>query len=579
MKKCMSALLALLPLLAPAQVKEYVEPVDTATVDVSGWDSVTGAPRLTWASKNVHYRQFATPPSYDVADTVINVWRGERVGLEALMISPEATAPLSVSLSDFMQGKRVVDAPGSHASWMRYVTTTSWNACGYPSDTLPTYTVPDMIDLTGVAAAMPARSVRPIWCTIEVPRGIAPGAYDMTLTVTDQSSHRKVGELKVTLNVNERVLPEPKDYAFYLDLWQQPYSVSRYYGVRPWSKEHLELMRPYMDMLARAGQKTVSVILFYEPWGEQSNDKFEPMVQTTLRRDGSWDYDYTILDRYVEFMAESGIDANLSCFTMIPWEMKFRYFDESKGDYDFLATTSDSPEYKALWTDFLQKLTAHLKQKGWYDKTMIVMDERGLPDMLNAYRVAKEAVPGIKMSLAGSYHKELIDSLESYTLIKGDFFPEDVMKRRHEKDFITLMYTCCATPAPSQFSNSAPADGAYLPVYATATGHDGYLHWSYMNWTDNPLEDTRFRMFAPGDTYFIYPDGRSSIRYERMVEGIQMSEKLRMLREEMVAAKDIEGLQRLENALLPIRSGAMNEWYPTSAVVDQLQEAIDGMSK
>ena len=401
----------------------------------------------------------------------------------------------------------------------------------------------------------------------------------MTLTVTDQSSRRKVGELKVTLNVNERVLPEPKDYAFYLDLWQQPYSVSRYYGVKPWSKEHLELMRPYMDMLARAGQKTVSVILFYEPWGGQSNDKFEPMVQTTLRRDGSWDYDYTILDRYVEFMAESGIDANLSCFTMIPWEMKFRYFDESKGDYDFLATTSDSPEYKALWTDFLQKLTAHLKQKGWYDKTMIVMDERGLPDMLNAYRVAKEAVPGIKMSLAGSYHKELIDSLESYTLIKGDFFPEDVMRRRHEKDFITLMYTCCATPAPSQFSNSAPADGAYLPVYATATGHDGYLHWSYMNWTDNPLEDTRFRMFAPGDTYFIYPDGRSSIRYERMVEGIQMSEKLRMLREEMVAAKDIEGLQRLENALLPIRSGAMNEWYPTSAVVDQLQEAIDGMSK
>ena len=86
-------------------------------------------------------------------------------------------------------------------------------------------------------------------------------------------------------------------------------------------------------------------------------------------------------------------------------------------------------------------------------------------------------------------------------------------------------------------------------------------------------------MFAPGDTYFIYPDGRSSIRYERMVEGIQMSEKLRMLREEMVAAKDIEGLQRLENALLPIRSGAMNEWYPTSAGVDQLQEAIDGMSK
>lgn len=124
------------------------------------------------------------------------------------------------------------------------------------------------------------------------------------------------------------------------------------------------------------------------------------------------------------------------------------------------------------------------------------------------------------MSLAGSYHPELVDSLESYTLIKGDFFPDDVMKRRREKGYTTLMYTCCATPAPSQFANSAPADGAYLPVYATATGHDGYLHWSFTNWTNDPLTDTRFHMFAPGDTYFVYPDGRSSIRYERMLEGI-----------------------------------------------------------
>ncbi len=99
-----------------------------------------------------------------------------------------------------------------------------------------------------------------------------------------------------------------------------------------------------------------------------------------------------------------------------------------------------------------------------------------------------------------------------------------------------------------------------------------------MNWTDNPMEDTRFHMFAPGDTYFIYPDGRSSIRYERMVEGIQMSEKIRLLRQELEVAKDLEGLQ-LENALLPIRTGALNEWYPTSTVVDHLQQALDAISK
>lgn len=572
------ALLSIMPLTLFSAPRSYSEPADTSTVDRSGWSSISGPTCLTWASKNDVYRQFATPPAYRVTDTLVHAWRGERIGLEALLISPDGCGKLRVELSDLTQGKRRIKASGSEAAFMRYVLSTAWPGCGYPPDTLPTFTVPDMIDRPDAEIAMVAQSVRPVWCAVEIP-DVAPGKYNMTLTVTESKTGRTVGRLNLTVDVDSHRLPAGKDYDFYLDLWQQPYAVSRYYGVKPWSDAHLDLMRPYMERLARAGQKTVTAILFYEPWGEQSNDKFEPMVETFLMPDGTWAYDYAIFDRYVEYMESFGIDGNISCFTMVPWEMKFRYFDKKKNKYEFLEAKTDSPEYERLWSGFLKSLAAHLKEKGWYDKTMIVMDERGLPEMLNAYRVAQNAVPGIKMSLAGSYHKELIDSLESYTLIKGDFFPDDVMARRREKGFTTLMYTCCATPAPSQFSNSAPADGAYIPVYATATGHDGYLHWSFMNWNDNPLEDTRFRMFAPGDTYFIYPGNRSSVRYERMVEGIQMSEKLRILRNELTAAADVEGLQKLENALLPIRSGALNPWYPTSVVVDRLQEAIDGLSR
>ena len=578
MKLLLTTLLLSSSLLAGAS--QYTEPTDTSTVDRSGWAALAGQPtRLTWASKNEVYRQMATPPSINVTDTAVNAWRGERLGLEALIISPKPTGELAVELSPMRSGGKTVKAPGSQASFMRYVLSTAWPGCGYPPDTLPTFTVPDMIDLPQATVSMAQQTVRPIWVTVEVPRDIKPGAYDMTVTVSEKATGRTVGRLDLTVNVNRRQLPEGKDMEFYLDMWQQPYAISRYYGVKPWSKEHFEKMRPYMEMLARAGQKTVTAILFYEPWGEQSHDKFEPMIETTLNPDGSWSYDYTVFDKYIDYMASFGIDANIECFSMIPWDMKFRYFDKAKGEYQYLETKSDSPEYEALWTDFLKSFADHLRRKGWFEKTFIAMDERGLTEMLNAYRVAHKAVPDIKMSLAGSYHKELIDSLESYTLIKGDFFPDQKLKSRREKGFVTLMYTCCATPAPSQFSNSAPADGAYLPVYATATGHDGYLHWSYMNWTDNPLEDSRFRMFAPGDTFFVYPDGRSSVRYERMVEGVQMSEKIRLLRREMMDRGDIEGLQALEQALIPIRSGALNPWYPTSTVVDDLQRELDALSR
>ena len=570
--------LAVVPALAFASRHAYTEPNDTSTVDRSSWESLSGPTRLTWASKNDVYRQMATPPTLSVTDTTVHAWRGERLGLEALLISPEGSGELKVSISDLRRGKRSYKAPGSSAAFMRYVITTGWPGCGYPPDTLPKFTVPDMIDLPEATVSMAPRTVRPIWLTVEVP-DVEPGVYDMTLTVSDVATGKRVGELHLAVDVDRRRLPAPHDQAFYLDLWQQPYSVSRYYNVEPWSREHLDLMRPYMQKLARAGQKAVSVILFYEPWGEQSNDKFEPMVATTRLADGSWSFDYKIFDLWVDYMAANGIDANLECFTMVPWQPQYRYTDAATGETLFLEAKPGSEAYRDLWTAFLTDFASHLRSRGLFDKTMIVMDERGLDDMLAAYAVAKAAVPDIKMSLAGSYHKELVDSLDCYTLIKGDFFPDDVISRRRDRDMLTLMYTCCATPAPSQFSNSAPADGAYLPVYATATGHDGYLHWSYMNWTDNPLEDTRFHMFAPGDTYFIYPDGRSSVRYERMVEGIQMSEKLRLLRDELTAAADIERLQRLENALLPVRTGALNEWYPTSTVVDHLQEAVDALCK
>ena len=556
----------------------FTEPTDSIAPDTAGWSQIKAPLIFSWVDKDTHHFQHATPPAAIVSDTTVNAWRGERLGIEALIAATAPTGPLKVQLSPLtINGKKV--KVQAEASFMRYVTTTAYNTCGYPSPDLPTYTVPDMIDLPGSQATLEASSVRPVWCTIELPRDIKPGTYSTTLSLTNGNSGKKLSELNLNIKVSDHTLPAPHDYGFYLDLWQQPYAISRFYNVKPWSAEHLELLKPYAQMLARAGQKTVSTILFYEPWGEQSNDKFEPMVATTRRTDGSWSYDYSVFDTYVNFMADNGVDANISCFTMVPWEMKFRYFDEATGQYKFLEAPTSSPEYAELWTSFLQSLASHLKDKGWYEKSMIVMDERGLPQMLDAYRVAQSAVPDIKMSLAGSYHEELVDSLDSYTLIKGDFFPANVMDRRREKGFITLMYTCCSTPAPSQFSNSAPADGAYLPVYATATGHDGYLHWSFSNWNNTPLTDTRFHMFAPGDTYFVYPDGRSSIRYERMVEGIQLSEKIRLLRAQMEASRDFEGLLLLEKALEPIRSGAMNAWYPTSTVVNDLTRAIDALSE
>lgn len=503
------------------------------------------------------------------ADTArVRAWQGERVGIRVNALSAQADAEAGMPLTPVLD----LDLP-STAGWLGEVLTDDFRACGTHPDTLAAYGVYDVILPRDSAVALLPGQQRPLWVTVEVPRSAsAAGTHRGVLRLADPQG-RAVASLPLTLEVADRSLPQPQEQAFFLDLWQQPYSVSRYYGVEPWSAEHTALLRPYLEMMARAGQRTISAILFYEPWGEQSRDKFLPMVETTLKKDGTWHYDYSVLDRWVELNDSCGVGPWIECYSMIPWQMSFRYFDEAKGDYATLTTTADSPEYRALWLPFLQSLGRHMREKGWFDRTVLAMDERGVKDILQAYHLAQEAAPGIKVGLAGSYHPELADLMQLYSLTAShEAFPPDVLARRKEAGQVSTLYTCCSSPAPNLFSNSEPADAAFLPLYCTATGTDGYLHWSFMNWTDDPLADSRFFLFAPGDTYFIYPGPLSSVRYENLVGGIQLAEKVRRL----LASPDLSPDDRaaLRAALAPIAAGVLTPAVTTASLVANLRATV-----
>lgn len=518
------ALLAIFCSLAVGAQTTYDEPTEAdATVDAAAWEALGQQLHFTWADADVHYARHDVPRLDDRTDTTIVAWRGERVGLRGLLY---ADSSLGSSLTLSVKGKKKL-APT--ASWLRYVTTDSFSTCGYHPDSLRPYTVAEVIDLPGTDLRHKGREVRPFWVSIEVPRTLPAGTYKYTLRLGGAKAH----PLTFSVKVIDRQLPAPHDYSFHLDLWQQPYSVSRYYGVEPWSQEHFDLLRPYMTELARCGQKVVSAILFYEPWGQQSNDKFQPMIKVTKHTsatgDVTWSYDYSIFDRWVEFMDECGIDQQIDCYSMVPWDMTFRYYDEAAGEDYNLKTTTDAPEYAELWSAYLRSFAAHLREKGWFDKTCIAMDERGLDDMLRAYRIAQEAVPGIKMTLAGNYHKELVGLLYDYALAYGQTFTEEERAGRRAQRQHSTFYTCCTDAHPGMFSNSNPVDATFLGLYCAAADFDGWLHWSWLNWTDDPLRDSRFFLFAPGDTYFYYPGPRSSLRHERLLEGIQQYEKIRLI--------------------------------------------------
>lgn len=529
---------------------------------------------VSWGSKDVHYATTERPNQKLTTDTVLQAWRGERAAMQAIIYAPKTMGKLRVRLTELKSGRNTLAANSAQARFVNYVTTDNYQYCGYHPATLTPYQVPDVIDLD-VAQQVDEGTAHPVWCTIEVPQTAAPGSYATQLEVVDDATQKVVNRLRLNVKVNAHTLPTPKEQKFHVDFWQQPYSVSRYLNVARWSDAHFEALRPYLQLLARSGQKVVSAILFYEPWGDQSNDKFDAMIKTTKGRDGQWHYDYTVFDRWVALCAECGIDEQINCFSMVPWDMTFRYYDEATGKDVDLKTTTSSKEYKELWSNFLKSFATHLKQKGWFDKTCIAMDERGLDNMLDAYRVAQEAVPGIKMALAGTYHPELLDKLYDYCIEFGEAFTANELAARKAKGYKSTTYTCCSNTEPNLFSNSLSAEAAYIPVWCTANGFEGYLHWSWMNWTDNPLSDTRFRLFAPGDTYLIYPGPRSSVRYERFIEGIALAEKVRLLREEYQRTNNTVALNQLNEMVSAFQPSGIPQGRTADEMVNALQQLVN----
>lgn len=602
----------LLPLAATAQtLRDYPEcqegrpagPLDhyeeltlgERTDDAAAWErlsaTLAGAGNLwaSWVSTNWKGRMHNAPLFQNLRDTLLVCWAGETLSAQALLAAPWGSQRL---IPELAAESRTAAGIKARASFVRYVATTAYQQCGYPSPDLPAWLTPDVIDFPSAPLALGREEVRPVWCRLDIPGSMAPGDYHFRLHLTAEHKAGKAGRargeagdvtptLRLTLRVLPRRLPPATEWRFITNFWQQPYSVARYHGLGRWSPEHYAALRPYLRELARSGQKVISAILFYEPWGEQSNDKFSPMVDTRLRTDGTWTYDYTVFDRWVRLCQECGIggtrhgkwQGQINCYTMIPWGLQFRYFDEASSSYKTLTTKTGTQEYRDLWTAFLRSFKAHLREQGWLESTCIAVDERGLDAMLDAHHILQEVAPELKLSLAGSFHPELSDKVWDYTIAYSERFPADTLRARHERGWHSLCYTCCAEARPNTFSNSEPAEASFLPLFAISNHFDGYLRWSWMDWNDHPLTDTRYRMFAPGDTYCVYPGPRSSIRYERYIDGLQLAEKARLLMED--PSTPPQQRARITSALEAISTGLLPTRHTARERVEQLRSAVN----
>ena len=550
---------------------DYRELTDPRAADKASWEKLTNPMLITFADVDKRYSR-SSAPAIDILQENWEAtgWKGEKLHTQFLISTKNKLEKVSFKPENLTDNKgNTIPADAITTGFVRSVWSDGLNkeghGCGIaPAAESDSSLVADGIDFIP-EKSIGALTTQAVWLSIAVPQNTVAGEYKGDLQVDVDGKKR---QLHYKINVKPHVLPSPKDWQFHLDLWQNPYAVSRLFNVPDWSNEHLELMRPYMQMLADAGQKTITVSMIYDPWRGQTYDIYKSMIRWIRKKDGSWEYDYSIFDKWVGYMMNMGVDKLINCYTMVPWNNKFYYFDESTGRDTLLVAKTGTPEFDTHWKPMLTDFAKHLKQKGWFAKTAIAMDERPLDDMQKVIALVKSVDPEFKISLAGSYHAEIAGDIYDYCVASAENFDKTTKVKRVASNLPTTFYTYCYEGKPNTFTFSPPSESAWMAWYAAALGYNGYLRWAYNCWPKSPMQDARFSTWSSGDTYVIYPGG-SSIRFERLVEGIQDYEKIRILKADFAKKNELQKLKQLESTLDEFNIEALDH----HSAVDMLQKA------
>ena len=370
-----------------------------------------------------------------------------------------------------------------------------------------------------------------------------PRVVELTVSADAKAGVYNAGPMK--LKIVDRVLPPAKEWKFYLDLWQHPWAVSRVNDLTPFSWRHYRKMRPVWELLASAGQKSLTVSILEQPWDHQCYDPYHSMIGRKLGKDGKWEYDYGLFDEYVEFGRSCGIGPDISCYTMCPWGYIVRYTGPD-GETVAIEAKPGTRAFDDFWGPFLEDFARHLKEKGWFKDTFIAMDERSPEDVLYIAKFVQKHAPGMRIAMAGNRKPSDFKgiTIDSYSQLLNYVTPDFLAEcaERRAKGYVTTHYVCCSPFYPNTFMSSGAGEAFWNGVYPAIVGLDGFLRWAWNSWGEDAMNDASYWWWRAGDTFLVYPDGSPSWRFLELRNGIAAAEKIRIFKEQGLFAGELAKL-------------------------------------
>jgi len=416
----------------------------------------------------------------------------------------------------------------------------------------------------------PANLPTGVFAEIKVPRDAKPGNYTVGVKVFLSlygDNEQLVHEEDISLTVAEYVLPDAKNWKIYVNLWQHVSTLAAYHDVALWSDEHFAVIEKYIDAISRLGQRSITVCAGNIPWGGWGcNTSYEhganlyqySIIGITKKLDGTFSYDYSKMQRYIDMCTKAGMSGDIEIFGLVNvWQKNavkdlcpdypeknivFRYMDEADGRMKYIRKAEDV-------IAFVKALEQYFIQTGQIERARIGADE---PRDIERYReslgLIKKIAPSFKCSTAidhSEFVEEFKDSIETISPALYCACTEYDQLVEHKNKFPQkklLWYVCGHKNFPNNCIVNPLLDNRSIGIINDILGFDGILRWNFCLFTEDPRKDIRFSPIGAGDINFVYPSKNGSVllslRYKNLQRGLADYELIHALREKDPEAAD-----------------------------------------
>jgi hypothetical protein len=393
--------------------------------------------------------------------------------------------------------------------------------------------------------ALEANSTQPVWITVSVPKGAAPGDYKGAVRFLNEGI--QLARVPFTVHVWDFELPDQLHTA-------------AIYDVR---------MSGRWNVPGQSAEETRNQFLKFMADRRVCPDRVSP--DPVLRyENGKVVADFTAYDRAAEYyfdvlkLPHSYTPSVFYCFGwghppgvkfgQAPYEGAYPYEDVDRGKL--------RPEFIAAYQACLRTYLDHMKQKGWYDRIALYISDEPydskpyIQDQMKALCAMIRAVdPKLPIYCSTWHHQPAWDgSLTLWGIGHYGVVPVETMDHIRQTG-ARMWFT-----TDGQMCTDTPYCGVerLLPRYCFKYGVDAYEFWGCTWLTYDPYqygwhsfiyqsgEPGKFSWvrYPNGDGFLAYPGSLigyngpvSSVRLEQAREGVEDYEYLYLLRQRITAAK------------------------------------------